>query len=181
MFERRAHIRIPVGLHGRYQSARKMAFPRLGLTQDISMGGMQMACTERLEPGEQISIDLPLPREGEVGLTGVVVWSRRSEGMNGAYEIGMKWAGLDPAAQARLSSYINSYTRTRSGSFAAAAARPEPAVSWPRVLSVALFLSALLLIAAELGLSWYEMSLENRSLRYSLSSQQLIQSRITGE
>mgnify|MGYP001602979890 CR=1 FL=1 len=136
-----------------------------------------MACRERLEPGERVSIDLPLPRAGEVGLTGVVVWARKSEGTAGGYEVGLKWAGLAPAAQARLSSYITSYTRTRPAEMTAAVAQREPIVSWPRTIALALFLSLLLLLAAQLGLSWYEISLENRSLRYTLDSQELLQSR----
>lgn len=145
------------------------------------MGGMQMSCTERLEPGERVSVDLPLPREGEVGLAGVVLWSRKSGETPASYEMGMRWAGLDPAVQQRLNSYINSYTRTRAAAVTAGIAHREPIISWPRTLALAIFLSALLLIAAELGLSWYEMSLEGRSLRYTLDSQQLLQSRIAPE
>lgn len=181
MFERRSQIRIPVGLHGRYLLARKMAAPRLGLTQDISLGGMQMACLERLEPGERVAIDLPLPREGEVGLTGVVLWSRKSDATPGSYEVGMKWAGLDPADQARLNSYISSYTRARSAPVIAAVAQPEPLISWPRTLGLAFVLSAVLLIGAQLWIISYEMALENRSLRSALHAQQILQSRVAAE
>ena len=181
MFERRAHVRIAGGLHGRYLLARKMDSPRLGFTQDISMGGMQMACQERLEPGERVAIDLPLLREGEVGLTGVILWSRKSDATSGSYEVGMKWAGLDPAVQARLSSYINSYTRVRSTPAMAAVIHREPVISWPRTIGLAVFLAASLLAAAELWISSYEMSLGNRAFRSTLSAQQLLQSRITAE
>lgn len=180
MFERRTHIRIPVGLQGRYHLAQKMASLRLGLTQDISLGGMRMACTERIDPGERIAVDLPLPREGEVGLTGVVLWSRKSEAVPGGYEVGLRWAGADPAAQARLSSYISQYTRAQSSQVTIGLAQPEPFVSWPRTIAAALFLSALLLVGAQIWLSWYEMSLESRSLQYALTSQQLLQSRLSG-
>ena len=178
MFERRAHIRIPVGLHGRYQLARKMGSPRLGLTQDVSLGGMQLACTEQLEPGERIAIDLPLPKEGEVGLTGVVLWSRKSQGMGG-YEVGLRWTGLEPSAQARLNSFITGYTRPRAGDFTSAVVDQEPPVSWPRTLALALFLSTALLVGANLWFSWQEMKAQDRVLQQSIASQELYQSRFS--
>lgn len=180
MFERRTHIRIPVGLHGRYQQADKMAGARLGLTQNVSMGGLQMACLERLEPGDPVAVDLPLPREGEVGLTGVVVWARKSEGTSGGFEVGMKWTALDPSAQARLSAYINSYNRARPEAVTVEhVCRRTSLVSWPRTIGLAVLLSGILLIALELWISAYEMSLENRALRSNLRSQELLQSRLT--
>lgn len=189
MFERRTYIRIPAGLHGRYRTAHQTAAPRLGFTQDISMGGMQMAVVERLDPGDRVFVDLPLPREGEVGLTGVVLWSRQSNTAPGGYEVGMKWAALDLAVQARLHSYINSYTRAQSASVTTsittavtAPPREEPLISWPRTIAVALVLSLLLLMAAQLWLRWSQMALEYRSFRQTfLNAQHLIQSRVNPE
>ena len=153
-----------------------MGSARLGMTQDISLGGMQMACTESLEPGERIAIDLPLPREGEAGLTGVVLWSRKSQEMDG-YEAGLRWTGLELSAQARLNAFITGYTQTRVGDRTSAVVHQELVISWPRTIAMALFLSTALLVGANLWISWQEIKLENRILRYSIASQELFLAR----
>ena len=49
------------------------------------------------------------------------------------------------------------------------------------IIALVLFISSLLLIAVQLGISCYELSLENRSLQYALNSQQILQARIAAQ
>ena len=104
MYEKRVYIRVPVGIEGSYQPLTWLAAPRLGMTRDISLGGARFASSDRLEPGGKISLTLSLPKQGEVILTGTVIWSRMTEQDGGqvGYESGLCWLNVDAHAQARL-------------------------------------------------------------------------------
>lgn len=172
MRERRNHIRVPVGVEGRYQLIKTLFAPRLGMTQDICLGGMQFACMERLEPGERISVDLTLPREGDLGVTGIVLWCRESQRVQGGYEAGLRWTTLDPPAQARLNAFLTAYTRAQSAVMTSGIVLTKEPILWPRTIGLGVALFSLLAIAASLWLSWYRTMLENRSLRYTVDSYQ---------
>jgi len=172
MFERRTHIRVPAGIEGSYQPFKLLAAPRLGITQDLGLGGMRFSSAERLQPGEKVSIELTLPQEGSVGIRAVVLWCREAPGAMGGYESGLRWTDLEPAAQARLNAFLTSYTRSRAGSVIAASLTAPRQVHWPRTLALALLLSFLAFWAAQSWVSWHILRIENRSLNLLVESYQ---------
>ena len=173
MYEKRVHIRVPVGVEGSYQPTTRLAAPRLGMTRDISLGGARFVSTERLEPGGKISLTLSLPKEGEVILTGTVVWSRLTEQGGGqvGYESGLCWQNVDAHAQARLNSFLTDYTRS-DGAVIISNIQPGIQIPWTRAAIFALVAAA---IAGTVATAWIKvryLSEENKSLRAAVSSYQ---------
>ena len=172
MFERRTHIRVPAGIEGRYQQLGTLAAPHLGITQDIGLGGMRFTSTERLQPGENVSVDLSLPDEGEVGIQGIVLWSREAAGLSGGFESGLRWTDLGPAAQARLNAFLTRRTRAPEVPLISGGVVPSRIIDWPRAIALGLLLSLLSLLAAKSWVDWYALRVENRSLNFAVESYQ---------
>lgn len=171
MYEKRVHIRVPVGVEGSYQPTTRLAAPRLGMTRDISLGGARFVCPERLEPGGKISLTLSLPREGEVTLTGVVVWSRLTEQGGGqvGYESGLCWQNVDVRAQARLNSFLTEYTRS-DGAVIVSNMQPGFQISWTRVVAFGLGAAVAAGVVATVWVKILDLSSENQSLKTMVSS-----------
>ena len=177
MYEKRVHIRVPVGIEGSYQPTTRLAAPRLGMTRDISLGGARFASSDRLEPGDKISLSLSLPKEGEMVLTGVVVWSRIGEQRAGqaAYESGLCWENVDAHAQARLNSFLTDYTRSDGSTVIVSSAQAASPLSWyPRAIAAGLGASLLLWGAAVVWLRIHDLNSETRSLRAAVQLYQHI-------
>ena len=173
MYEKRVYIRVPVGVEGSYQPTSRLAPPRLGITQDISLGGARFLCPERLDPGGKISLTLSLPKEGEVTLNGAVVWSRLAQQTDGqiGYENGLCWQNVDTHAQARLNSFLTDYTRS-DGAVIVSDREPSPQISWNRVLILSLGAALTALIVATVWIRFLNLSTENHSLKSTLQSYQ---------
>ena len=173
MYERRVHIRVPVGVEGSYQPITRLAAPHLGMTRDISLGGARFVSNERLEPGGEISLTLSLPKEGDVTLTGVVVWSRLTEQGGGqvGYESGLCWQNIEAHAQARLNSFLTDYTRSE-GAVIVSNRQPGFQISWTRVIVFGLGAALAAAVAATLWIRLLNLSSENRSLRTTIQSAQ---------
>jgi hypothetical protein len=141
------------------------------MTRDISLGGARFASTERLEPGGKISLTLSLPKEGEVVLTGVVVWSRMTEQDGGqvGYESGLCWQNVDARAQARLNSFLTDYTRSDSAVIVSRV-QPSRLISWPRAVAFGLAAALLAGMAAAIGLRIFDLQSENQSLKNAAQS-----------
>lgn len=167
MRERRSTIRVPFGAEGTYELGKGLSAPRLGLTQDISLGGMRLGTTERVQPGERLHISIPLPEEGAVSMRGVVVWSREAYRAGQAgYECGLRWTEVDPASQARLNAFLTNATRDAAITVSSGGGF-TPTASWPRAVLFAVAMAVLLLIAGMIWLNWFRLSLEADSYRYS--------------
>ena len=173
MYEKRVHIRVPVGVEGNYQPTTRLAAPRLGMTRDISLGGARFVSNERLEPGGKISLTLSLPKEGEISLTGVVVWSRLTEQGGGqvGYESGLCWQNVEAHAQARLNSFLTDYTRS-DGAVVVSNRQPGLQISWTRTVAFGLAAAVVAGVAATLWIKLLNLSSENRSLRTTIQSAQ---------
>lgn len=157
MNERRTHIRVPVGVEGTYQLLGSLVGPRLGMTQDISLGGLRISSTDRMQPGDKVAINLGLPKEGQVSMTGVVVWSRQSaEAGQANYEAGLRWLEVDVHTQARLNSFITDFTRSRSSSITTRDIIITPPIQWAR---------AIILAAAVFTVLWIVFSFWQERLR----------------
>lgn len=119
MNERRVHLRVPVGLEGTYQLLGDLSGPRLGMTEDVSLGGLRLSSADRLQPGDSVAITLKFPEQGQVSVTGVVVWSREfDESGQRNFESGLRWTEIDAHAKARLNAFVTEYTRGGLRSFA---------------------------------------------------------------
>ena len=174
MYEKRVHIRVPVGLEGSYQPIARLAPPRMGMTRDVSLGGARFVSTERMEPSSKISMVLSMPKEGELGVTGLVVWSRPADQGTGqmAYESGLCWENVDARAQARLNSFLTDYTRTDEASVVISSLPPGLLVSWPRTLAFGIGVALLLVFLLSVLLRLNELRSENGSLRWAIESYQ---------
>ncbi|MDO8730488.1 MAG: PilZ domain-containing protein [Candidatus Omnitrophota bacterium] len=173
MYEKRVHIRVPVGVEGSYQPTTRLAGPRLGMTRDISLGGARFVSPERLEPGGKISLTLSLPKEGEVILTGVVVWSRLMQQGRGqiGYESGLCWQNVDARAQARLNSFLTEYTRS-DGAVIVSNMQPGFRISWTRVVTFGLGAAVAAGVVATVWVKILDLSSENQSLKNAVQSYQ---------
>ena len=107
MKERRAYIRFPIGLETLYQVIQETGSARLGMSFDVSLGGMRLSQPEALAPGHEVNITITLPQEGKITLKGSVVWCR--EGMSGEvdHQTGIRWTEINPASQARLNAFLS--------------------------------------------------------------------------
>ena len=170
MYEKRIHIRVPVGLEGSYQPVARLAPPRLGMTRDISLGGARFVSTERMEPGSKISMTLSMPKEGEVGITGLVVWSRLADqgGRQTAFESGLCWQNVDARAQARLNSFLTDYTRTDETAVVVSNLPSGLLVSWPRTIALGVGAAVLLIFFLSILLKLGEVQSENQSLKRAI-------------
>ena len=169
MYERRVHIRVPVGVEGNYQPIGKLAVPKLGMTKDISLGGSRFASAERLEPGGKYLVALSLPKEGQITLTGVVVWSREAANSDqGGYEAGFCWANVDPHAQARLNSFLTDYTRVDSVVIFSGPPLKQP-VNLVRAAALALIIFGILSVCGQMWLNQMQLVSENKYLRAALN------------
>ncbi len=111
MRERRAFIRVPVGVETTYQMVSVNIPPRLGLSEDLSLGGMRLSQVEALEPGRSITMNVSLP-EGQISLRGIVIWCRQAQtlGRQSGYQSGLRWLEVTPVAQARLNAFLTHYS-----------------------------------------------------------------------
>ena len=173
MYEKRVHIRVPVGIEGSYHPVTRLAVPRLGITQDLSLGGARFASIERLEPGDKISMSLTLPKQGEITLTGLVVWSRIGEQKAGGvgYEAGLSWENIDAPVQARLNSFLTEYTRYEQPVIVTSGPAASQ-FSWLRAVAFGVAAYFVISAAAFILLTLQNSSSENRSLKTAIQSYQ---------
>ena len=146
MLERRCYIRVPIGVEATYQVVEKLIAPRLGISEDLSLGGMRLTQPECLEPGHPIIVTLSLPVEGQVVLQGCVIWCREAVERRNGHKAGIRWVEVSPIAQARLNAFLTQ--RTRSG-FSFSPPPPvllQPPVLWRNVAFFALVACALLFV-----------------------------------
>lgn len=151
MHERRAFVRIPLGLETTYQVIGEAALPRLGLSEDLSLGGLRLSEPELLEPGSGISMNMTLPVQGPMVLRGMVAWCRpvgsNGNRRNGHYRAGIRWLEIHPGAQARLNAFLTE--RTHSQAVAVPLPKPPHGVHlfWWRIIGLGVLAFLLLLIA----------------------------------
>ena len=173
MYEKRVHIRIPAGIEGSYQPITRLAAPRLGITRDISLGGARFSSSDRMEPGAKVSMALSLPKQGEVTLTGLVVWSRIAEPRPGevGYEAGLCWENVDPHAQARLNSFLTDYPHFDEPVIVTSGPA-KLSLNWTRAISFGLGAAVVLGAAAIIWLKQYTLTADNQSLQAAIQSYQ---------
>ena len=170
MRERRGFIRIPVGLEVCYQAAEGKRPLRLAMTEDLSLGGMQIWQPEPLEQGQKVNVDFTLPKEGHVALHGVVAWCREAVNGRGGYKAGIQWEELHPPSQARLNAFLIDRTKSRSQYSRVPKIQSASAIIWPRALSLGVFIFALLLAGGLFWLDRTRLQTEVSSLRFKASS-----------
>lgn len=168
MYERRVHIRVPVGVEGSYHPVDRLASPQVGITRDLSMGGSRFASQERLEPGRKVSVVLNLPRQGQVTLTGLVVWCREADQPGQInFESGLQWSNLDSDVQNRLNRFLTEYTRGESVVIVSGPPVSKP-ISWMTALTIGVLLFAVLAVWLKMWIQQSELATENRALKASI-------------
>lgn len=154
MNERRAQFRVPVGIEGTFHLLGDLSGPQLGITQDVSLGGLRLSSAQRFQPGDKVSIALMLPQQGPVSVTGVVVWSREGQQSGQQnFEAGLRWAEIDAHAQARLNAFVTDYSRTRSFSISSSGLMAPPPLRWHLSVGIAV---ALFTVGVFLTARWIE-------------------------
>ncbi|MBI1952905.1 MAG: PilZ domain-containing protein [Candidatus Omnitrophica bacterium] len=133
MQERRVFVRIPVGIDLTYQVNEGLTPPRLGISEDLSLGGMRFRPLERLEAGQRIAVTLDFPKVGKAVLNGLVVWSRDLMGNSPGYQAGLRWDEISPSDQTRLNAFIVEHARPKASPEAAALGKAPATLNWTRV------------------------------------------------
>lgn len=167
MYEKRVHIRLPVGLEGTYQPMTRLEGPRLGITQDISIGGARFASTEQLQPGAKVALTLSLPGQGEATLNGMVVWSR--PGSTGTYDAGLCWDNLDASAKSRLDGFLTGHAAIGAPMIIPAAMVDDQTV-WMLAAAAGIGIFFLLWAAAWIFVTVQTLNIENEALQRGLQA-----------
>lgn len=173
MRERRATIRVPVGVDGTCQVLKGLAAPQLILTDDLSLGGIRFTSASRLEPGDPVQVSFSLPAQGQVEISGSVVWCRdySRQGQAG-FISGIRWTEIQPSSQARLNAFLTEYTRANNDLQISSVRIPPPVntIAWTRAIVLGVALFTVLTLGAILGFSWFQMKRESNSLRQTLQA-----------
>ena len=168
MFERRVHIRVPVGVEGSYHPVDRLASPQVGMTRDLSMGGARFASSERLEPGQKGSVVLNLPKQGQITFTGLVIWSREADQPGQiSFESGLQWSNPESDAQNRLNSFLTDYTRGESVVIVSGPPITQP-ISWIRAVVAGILMFMALYLFVRMWFRQAELTAENQALKASI-------------
>lgn len=151
MRERRSFVRIPLGLETTYQVIGEATAPRLGLSEDLSLGGLRLSEPEPLEPGSGISMNVTLPVQGPMVLRGMVAWCRpvgsNDDRRNGHYWAGIRWLEINPAARARLNAFLTERTHSQAVAVSLLRLPNGGHLFWWRIIGLGVLAFLLLLIA----------------------------------
>ncbi len=179
MQERRVFVRIPVGIDLTYQVKEGLTPPRLGLTEDLSLGGMRFRPLERMEAGQRISVTLDFPKQGKAILHGLVVWSREVPIQAGGYQAGVRWDDIPPADQARLNAFVVEHMRPRSSLNLSAS--PARGINLRRAILLSLLGFLLIMVGARLWVNQTQSQREAESLRAAAQTYEELIASLTGQ
>ncbi len=97
MEERRKYTRINDSLSLDHRPAKSL-FLSSSLLENLSAGGVCFPTLQRLEPPQQIGLDIHVPEFKEpVSVFAEVVWLKEIEDINYRYHIGAKFLKMSPA------------------------------------------------------------------------------------
>lgn len=100
----------------------------LGLSQDISNGGMRVQCFRQIPLNAEVRINLRCPRADQpIHIDGAVVWLAPVEHQPGHWTMGIEFSDLDGLTQKVISELVE---EARERQFQPKAATPEPASTW---------------------------------------------------
>ena len=108
MHERRATIRISFPRRAQYCPSDHL-LPQEGRLANLSADGSGLFVREPLPPGQQVTVQFPLPglpRGQRVAATGVVRWSHASP-TGRWHPVGLAWLPLEETARRRLAAYFD--------------------------------------------------------------------------
>ena len=145
--ERRSCVRIPIGLETTYKVSGAL-LPQLAMSTDLSLEGMRLSQINRLEPGQQVVLTFTLPDQGEIILSGKVVWSRevKTNAEKGC-QAGVRWLEPNPETRARLNAFyvdrLQNVTSTETFPI-----EVSPSTTLLRIVGIAFIGSAVLLVSS---------------------------------
>ena len=165
MQERRVFVRIPVGIDLTYQVKEGLTPPRLGISEDLSLGGMRFRPLERLEAGQRVAVTLDFPKLGKAVLNGLVVWSRDLLGNAPGYQAGLRWDEISPSDQTRLNAFIVEHARPKPSSEITAFGPAQTPLNWSRIAALSALGFLLWLAIARIWTNETRFRMEIDSLR----------------
>lgn len=161
MQERRRTIRIAHRGRVQYCPSQDL-LPRDGQMADVSEQGAGLRLREPHQPGEQITVTMPIPGQNELlTVTGNVRWSQPDPATGRGHRLGLEWLPVEEPTRNRLQGIL----RPAGGAAAAPKLRRAGAPPWGGVALVAGFASALL------GIAWlwiWPLQRENKRLHTSV-------------
>ena len=100
---RRRHQRIEVRVPVQYGGAHNFIAAE---SANFSAGGVFVATRDALSPGRTIALRLQLPGDGEVEVSGVVVWRRAEPDATGPEGFGVRFLDLDATAERAIGRFL---------------------------------------------------------------------------
>lgn len=79
MREKRRFIRFEISLKVNYTIQKEPKIEKIGITKDVSAGGIQLLTQERIDIGKKLEFKIFLPEAlNPVHLNGIALWSREA-------------------------------------------------------------------------------------------------------
>ena len=149
--------------------------PRDGQIVNVSERGAGILARELHQDGERITVNFPLPGEGDpLTATGIVRWAGAAGSKNRWHALGLEWLPLEETTRSRLHKFLYSGARGLSGGVTA-----EGIESKRFVLAGAIIASILI---SGLVVSWMiTMDRENRELETSIQHRNMVIHRLQRE
>lgn len=97
MREKRKFIRFEIALKVTYTIQKEPKMEKVGITKDVSAGGIKLLTEERLETGKKVDLKMFIPEAlNPAHLNGVVLWSRdNEEGKKPSYCAGIEFGRIE--------------------------------------------------------------------------------------
>lgn len=97
MREKRKFIRFNISLKTTYILQREPKVEKMGITKDVSAGGVQLLTEEKLNVGDKMGLKFFIPEAlNPAHLNGIVLWSKLvSTGTKSSYSAGIEFIDIE--------------------------------------------------------------------------------------
>lgn len=111
--ERRRFKRFETFVSVKYKTHGNESQSGLGLSRDLSRGGMKLACNDALSKGTVVDLELDIPDDPKpVRGKGEIAWAKKVKGAQKGsgekdrdYDVGIKFVAIDPVDKFRALDY----------------------------------------------------------------------------
>lgn len=84
--------------------------PKRGITEDISLGGILILCSETIETDDELEIAIRMSKNDEMSITVKKIWSHKLLAEDSIYyEIGFRFIKISPRNQKFIDSLVTEY------------------------------------------------------------------------
>ncbi|MFA5158957.1 MAG: PilZ domain-containing protein [Candidatus Omnitrophota bacterium] len=100
----------------------------IGLSRDLCCEGLKINSDKSLQAGTPLNLEITIPDDPKpIFSSGLVMWSKSSEGENQGYDQGVRLLNIDPVDKFRVLDYAyNHWLETKISDYA----DPENAEEW---------------------------------------------------